>query len=145
MEKYFSGKLKGKKKMAFKRHVESCEHCSLVLTNAFKTFSMLDEKPEFMSCQPFLYTRIKQKIENKRTESNPIAFKTILQPAIYLSVLAITIFGGIKLGHYYLQKQTGDEYYIEAMAKSYYLNGLEIEPLERAFISETEEEYEDNH
>lgn len=145
MEKYLSGKLKGRKEMAFKNHMESCGHCSTLLTNTLNTLSLLDEKPATLPSQPFLYTRIKQKIETKRAERAPLAFKPILQPAIYLSVLAITIFGGIKLGHYYLQKQTGDEYYIEAMAKSYYLDGLEIEPLERTFISETEEEYEDNH
>jgi hypothetical protein len=94
--------------------------------------------------QPFYYTRLKQRMENRTaaTESifNHIQIRKVLQPLLYLSSLILAVYIGILIGsssaipNQFSELNSQDKSYIEEFADNNYLNDFKIEPIENLFL-----------
>lgn len=93
-------------------------------------------KREPLEANPFLFTRLEQKIEEmERSKSSNFlsSSKKILQPAFLSLLLAITLFAGVKIGSMdHLEKtETTEEHTTE-----YFLNDMNQELLEITLLKE---------
>ncbi len=128
------------------QHLETCASCRSTYENTRKAWNAL--RNEEISHQPFFYTRLKQRMENRKTRSAP-GFagvgRKILQPAIYFIILGLGIYIGVHLGQgMQTQNETASSAqqinYIEDYARSQYLNGMELEIVEQELLTETQAE-----
>ena len=132
-------------------HLKACASCRSIYENTREAWNALKE--EKISHQPFFYTRLKQRMENRKSKSLPDFSRigrTILQPAIYFVVLGLGIYIGIHLGQglepqYESASTAGQTNYIESYAKSQYLNGMELEIVEQEMLTEEQSEIENNN
>ncbi len=124
-------------------HLQKCNNC-------FRLYERLEQSMNHLkptatiSEQPFYYTRLKQRMENKTTATesifNPIQIRKVLQPVLYLSSLILAVYIGILIGsnsgipNQYSKLDTEDKSYIEEFADNNYLNDFEIEPIENLFL-----------
>jgi anti-sigma factor RsiW len=149
--RYLDGELSEDKIKQVKAHLETCASCHSIYKNAREAWNGLkeDKRPY----QPFFYTRLKQRMENRKTRSIPDFSrigKTILQPAIYFVVLGLGIYIGVYLGQGLKSQNetastTGQTNYIENYAKNQYLNGMELEIVEQEMLSKKQTESEGNN
>lgn len=139
---YLEGDLSEESKKMLEKHMDNCTSCYKMLS-AFRV-AWLELKNETIPYQPFFYTRLKERMEQKQVYSSslfPRLKQVIIQPAIFLVVLALGIYIGIQLGQgieprYTSTYQTGQTDYIELYAKSQYLNGMELEVIEQEMLTE---------
>ncbi|MGM0531373.1 MAG: zf-HC2 domain-containing protein [Bacteroidota bacterium] len=147
---YLDGELSESQIKLIYDHLENCASCRSICENTKEAWNAVQN--EEIPYQPFFYTRLKQKMENRKTKSVP-GFtrigRAILQPAIYFIVLGLGIYIGVHLGQG-LQTQnetasaTEQINYIESYAKSQYLNGMELEIVEQELLTEKQAENEEN-
>ncbi|MFW5721637.1 MAG: hypothetical protein ACOCWW_04570, partial [Bacteroidota bacterium] len=134
------------------KHLIKCPECSALYAKLAQTLNHLNDK-DTLPEQPFYYTRLKQRMENKKEQaetvwSNGIA-KKILQPALYLASLILAVYIGILIGSgtnsyetKLAENEPTDNDYIEAFVEYQYLNDFQIESIENAMISNDNEENE---
>ncbi len=147
--RYQLGTLSPQLKKEIDKHLLNCPECSAIYAKLFQTLNHLNDK-DTLPEQPFYYTRLKQRMENKKEQtetvwSNGIARK-ILQPALYLASLILAVYIGILIGsgtNSYETKLAKNEPtendYIEAFVEYQYLNDFQIESIENVLISEKNE------
>lgn len=123
-------------------HLEDCRECSALYQRLKDTLVLLKPTSD-VSEQPFYYTRLKQRMENKikSRESifNIVIFKKVLQPAIYFASLIIAVYIGILIGSNssipnQFSKLDEEINYIKEFSEYNYLNDVEIEPIENLFL-----------
>ena len=142
---YIDKKTSNKESEKIHLHLEDCKECSTVYKKLNNTIELLKPTKEITE-QPFYYTRLKQRMEN-RSETHKLAYnsillKKILQPAIYLASLIIAVYIGILIGSNssipnQYSKLNQDKNYIEEFAEYNYLNDLEIESIENLFLADS--------
>ncbi len=111
-------------------HIRECESCGLFLEEMRKTLGII-EVEKMPETNPFLYSRVKVKLENLG-ETSPAPgwleqLKPALQPIAFSIVLVLGIYSGFKIGN------TGEQTIGTAVAQQEmipYLNEMEVEPLE---------------
>jgi anti-sigma factor RsiW len=138
---YLEGELSEENKKMLEKHMDNCTSCYKMLSLFRKAWHEL--KNETIPYQPFFYTRLKEKMEQKQVYASsvfPRLKQVIIQPAIYLVVLALGIYIGIQLGQgiepqYASTTQSEQTNYIELYAKSQYLNGMELEVIEQEMLT----------
>jgi len=147
--RYHLGELSPPLKDEIDNHLINCPECSALYTKLVQTLDHLNDR-ETLPGQPFYYTRLKQRMENKKEKtesvwSNGLARK-ILQPSIYMASLVLAVYIGILIGSgtgSYESKLAKNEAlkedYIEAFAEYQYLNDFQIESIENILISENDE------
>lgn len=150
--RYHLGALSPQLKEEVDKHLLNCPECSAIYAKLFQTLNHLNDK-DTLPEQPFYYTRLKQRMENKKEKaesawSNGLA-KKVLQPALYLASLILAVYIGILIGsgtHSYETKlaenEATDNDYIEAFVEYQYLNDFQIESIENVLISKDDEENE---
>lgn len=115
-----------------------------------QTINHLNDKDRIPE-QPYYFTRLKQRMENKRSNNESvlgnILAKKILQPAIYMASLILAVYIGILIGsgtgsyeRNLAENELGEEDYIEVFAEYQYLNDFQIESIENTLITENEDE-----
>lgn len=143
---YLDGELSEYQIKQIEEHLKACASCRSIYENSREAWNDLQQ--EKIPHQPFFYTRLKQRMENRKTRSVPdfsSIGKAILQPAIYFVVLGLGIYIGVYLGQG-LEAQnetastTQEINYMEDYAKSQYLNGMELEILEQEMLTEKQSE-----
>ncbi|MFP4619934.1 MAG: zf-HC2 domain-containing protein [Bacteroidales bacterium] len=148
---YLDGELSEIQKKRIEEHLESCASCRSICENSREAWNAA--RIEEIPYQPFFYTRLKQKMENREGKSVP-AFarigKAILQPALYFIVLGLGIYIGVYLGQgAENQSETTSSIeqtnYIEGYAKSHYLNGMELETVEQEMLTENQAQNGENN
>ncbi len=148
---YLEGELSEKQVIQIDHHLEVCASCRLVFENTREAWNDLRE--EEIPYQPFFYTRLKQRMENRKNRSVPNLARigrAILQPAIYFVILGLGIYIGVQLGQgVEPQNETASTSeqtnYIENYARSQYLNGMELELVEQEMLTEHQTENEENN
>jgi hypothetical protein len=145
------GELSEKKKQRVDKHLENCQTCRKIFEKTRQAWvSAASDKIDY---QPFFYTRVKQRMEDreesKRTGFFPQISRKLLQPAIYFAVLGLGIYLGIQLGKglepgYDNTAQTRQIDYIENYANSQFLNGMELEIIEQEMLTDNKTENENN-
>jgi anti-sigma factor RsiW len=103
--------------IAFNAHLNNCEHCKLKVENISATYQSFDIVEDKLD-DPYFYTRLKQKLENKNTKT-PYFVKRILQPASLVSLLLLGIFTGIFIGSQYKSINSTSEEIRNSQIKTY--------------------------
>ncbi len=111
-------------------HLETCNEC-LHLYNELNTSYKLIGKQEKLAINPFLYTRIRQKLDDiekaEKLSIQPV-YVRILQPVAIVFFLFIGISAGIFLGNSYNAKtQLSNS---NTTTNEIYINELSLEKLE---------------
>lgn len=140
---YIDQNLSDERSSVVHSHLENCEDCSMLYEKMQQSLSLLEPKSE-ISEQPFYYTRLKQRMENKLANKvsilDQLFSKKLLQPLIYLSSLIIAVYVGILIGsnssvpNQFTNLNKQEQQYIEEFVENNYLNDLEIEPIETLFL-----------
>jgi predicted anti-sigma-YlaC factor YlaD len=148
---YLDGELSENEIRRIDNHLEECASCRSVYENTREAWNALRE--EEIPHQPFFYTRLKQRMENRKNRSVPDLNRigrAILQPAIYFIILGLGIYIGVQLGQG-IEPQDGTVStteqinYMENYAKSQYLNGMELERIEQEMLTERQTENTENN
>jgi predicted anti-sigma-YlaC factor YlaD len=138
---YIDGELTGDENREVEKHLQNCTYCRNLYQKMKASWNNLQE--EKIPYQPFYYTRLKQRMENEAERKTNRFKKLVLQPAIYVIVLGFGIYIGILLGTG-LQPEnptvadadTTETQYIRSYAESQYWNGMELEEIEKEFLTE---------
>ncbi len=132
---YINNELEKELSEKIKKHTDNCKTCSKAYEELKATLS-LTEKTERLKPNPFLYTRIKQKLEeqNNKKKIPGFSINKILQPLIMSLLLILGISGGIKIGNMYETKQQKQN--IISQTTEYYLNDFEQEKIELILLNE---------
>ena len=82
-------------------HITECESCALFLKDMRKTLSII-EKEKRQETNPFLYSRVKVRLENYRERSGAQGWITQLKPALqpiaFSALLVLGVYSGFEFG-----------------------------------------------
>lgn len=134
---YSTGELNNSEKEGISTHLKNCENCHNLYNELESTLNLV-EKKKTLEPNPFLYTRIKQKLDNLENEKsqtvfNPV-YKKVLQPVFLSFILAIGLFSGVKLGNTFVMDQ--EEKLSVSRTTEFYFNDFEQEKLETFLLNE---------
>ena len=120
-------------------HLQECKKCNLVFIKLQRTLSIIEIEKQ-TEVNPFIYTRIQQKIaqiENKQTETelSPI-FKRIFQPILVAAVIVVGLLLGIFIGNHYQTNNNSIYLTNQSQTEEYYLNDFQQEPYLSYLIEE---------
>lgn len=111
-----------------KTHLEDCAECREYLEVIRKGLSIINEEknPEV---NPFFYSSLKAKMENRAEQKIPVRARRILQPVLFSLVLLVGIGFGIMMGAKMGKAPAQQESY-----QMYSFNELSSEPIENYFL-----------
>lgn len=132
---YLEGGLTLEKREKIKAHLGECEVCRNFADNLVNNLKIIEQEKTVLP-NPFLYSRIQEKINNYYYKPNAFITYTvrILRPAIISIIIAVGIFTGIKLGSYFKSKYINNT--SELQIETYYLNDMQHESVETLLLSE---------
>lgn len=128
---FLEGDLPAEEMVQMKLHLSECNDCAAFAEEMKKTLAVL-ENEKSPAVNPFFYTRLKAKMENRASAQNQLYrnpfFAKILQPAFFSILLIVGIYIGIKIG----QPSTVDTNYIVYSEQEIipYLNEMKNETIE---------------
>jgi anti-sigma factor RsiW len=98
---FLEGDLPSEKAGQIEMHLNECSACAAFAEEMKETLGIL-EAEKSPAVNPFFYTQLKAKLEN-RESAEPAFFKRVvlaqvLQPALFSILLIIGIYSGIKIG-----------------------------------------------
>lgn len=137
MNSYLSQELASEQLQAFELHLKDCASCRQLISEVKSTMSLID-RPEKLSTDPFMFTRIQAQIENRNSETSR-NWKRVLQPIAIAMIMCIGLFSGISLGSKYYSNSfqlNAEEYEIESQDEDIYLNALAYESIESFLLTE---------
>jgi len=136
----------------FNEHLQNCADCSLLFDKMNNTLLLLN-KPDRITEQPYYFTQLKQRMENKyvhnETFAHSLTSKKVLQPMLYLASIIIAVYIGILIGSgtttnkQYSETTKADTSYIEVFAQYQYIDDMELESLEKNVVNEENKETEE--
>jgi anti-sigma factor RsiW len=94
---YIDNELSVEKRTAVEKHLEECADCRSFLAFLQERMKII-EKEKNRQVSPFFYTRLSARLEEKPAYQLQNQWIRLLQPAFFLIVLALGIYGGLKLG-----------------------------------------------
>ncbi len=132
---YLEGGMDDEKRREIKAHLSECEKCKKFADNLAFSLNIIEKEKE-LQINPFLFTRIQEKINDcdKRPNAFITAASKILRPVFVSVVIVLGVFAGIKLGSYFNDKYVSNV--SEIQIETYYLNDLQHEPLETSLLYE---------
>lgn len=143
LPEYMDQNLSKERSILVRKHVENCEDCAMLYNKLQQSLNFLKPTSEIPD-QPFYYTRLKQRMENRMETNVSLVYQgiknKILQPLIYLTSLVIAVYIGILIGsnssmpNQLTNLNLQEQKYIEEFVEYNYLNDLEIEPIETLFL-----------
>ncbi len=134
---YSNGDLSSSENKEIKTHLQNCENCYALYTELETTLILIENK-KTIEPNPFLYSRIKQKLDNLESKKeqatfNPV-YKKILQPVILSFLLVIGLYSGVRLGNTFSIKQ--QDILSVSQTTEFYLNDLQQEKLEVLLLND---------
>jgi len=128
---FLEGELPKEEMEQVKLHLSECNDCAAFAEEMKKTFAILQSEKS-LAVNPFFYTRLKARIENRAAKQNEIlknpVWARILQPAFFSVLLIAGIYTGIKIGQPAVNKTELIVYSEQEMIP--YLNEMENETIE---------------
>lgn len=113
-----------------KVHISECASCALFVEEMRKTLAVIAEE-RMPETNPFLYSRVKVKLEDHAEKSPAPGWLTHLKPALqpiaFSVLLVLGIYSGFKIG--YTAEQTAETTLTQQEILPY-LNEMEAEPIE---------------
>lgn len=134
---YIDGELTAPENSVIDQHLKTCNDCSLLFSELKSCYKLIENK-ETLKPNPFLYTRIKQNIENieqalSLKELKPV-YMRIIQPVLIACLLVTGISFGILLGNSY--DNTPQKNKSIASTNEFYMNDFQSEELEINLLNE---------
>ena len=133
---YLDVELSEKEMEETKLHLAECNECAVFASEMEKTFAVLTAEKS-PAVNPFFYTRLKAKMENRASVQYELQQKSILvkilQPAFFSILLMAGIYTGVKIGQ--PANETNSTEVISDQDVIPYLNEMETETIE-AFLIE---------
>ena len=117
-------------------HLLECETCLHLYNELLASFNLI-EKKKVLKPNPFLYTRIKQSLDNQAKNELRVlkpAYVRVLQPVLLTFVLMISVFSGIKLGSTYEIKSPENS--TISQTTEFYFNDIQQEKLEAFLLND---------
>lgn len=137
LNSYIDGKLSSEMANEIKTHLQNCERCHNLHSELQSTL-MLVNKRKTAEPNPFIYTRIKTRLEElsntKEQRESITILKKIFQPIVLTIILITAIFSGVKLGSAY--EQANNSKVAGVKTTEYYLNDMCQERLEMIILTE---------
>jgi predicted anti-sigma-YlaC factor YlaD len=116
-------------------HLDGCSSCAAFAREMKLTLGIIDiEKTREVN--PYFYTRLKAKLENRAAQNSPafgrLILAKVLQPAFFSVLLILGIYSGIKIG----QPASNKEYTVILMQNQEipYLNEMATETIETSLM-----------
>jgi len=131
---FLEGELPEKETNAIKAHLNECDGCKAFAAEIQKTLGII-ETEKHQEVNPFFYTRLKAKLENRQQVRHPFwkpVLVKVLQPAFFSILLIIGIYSGIKVVQPADNRVAQNQNDIEMIP---FLNEMSSEPIE-AFLME---------
>jgi predicted anti-sigma-YlaC factor YlaD len=114
-------------------HIEGCAACQKIYAELNETLNLIDKRKR-LDENPYLYTRIKQRLESEKILKPKSAFKRILQPAFLSLLILFSVYFGIQLGLSYQIDSVENE--LTETSTSYYFNDMEHENIEVLLLND---------
>jgi anti-sigma factor RsiW len=134
---YAEGELKNPERDQLVQHLTTCSQCALLYQQLDNTLNLADKR-ETLEPNPFLYTRIREKLDAieqgfKETAGVP-AYQKILRPLALTLVLFLGLYAGNRLGNFYDTKQ--QEQLTTSLTTEFFINDMEQEKLEVLLLND---------
>ena len=135
---FVEGTLSPERKNEVSKHLSGCKICRNFISELEYSFEII-EKEKKIEPNPFLYSRIQNKINDyeRNTGTIKVTAAKILRPVFIILLVLSGIFSGIKLGNSYSSKYSIDDSELQII--TYYLNDLQHESVETTLLSEESE------
>lgn len=133
MTAYRSEALEKESLSEIKSHIEDCSACREIYEGLNETLNLIDKRKR-LNENPYLYTRIKQRLESEKALKPKPVFKRILQPAFLSLLILFSVYFGIQLGLSYQIDSVENE--LTETSTSYYFNDLEHENIEFLLLND---------
>lgn len=123
---YIEGHLSEERRQAVEAHLQICGDCASFMDYLNSTLKVIDAEKE-LKPSPFLFTRIKARLEPERRENTAGIWQKVWQPAVFSLLLILGIYSGIRLGQEFSAGMTQD-YVTGDIAPL--MNEMSVEPME---------------
>ncbi len=137
MSSYLSQELNEKQLQSFELHTKDCASCRQLISEINTTLSFVD-RTDNLSADPYMFTRIQAKIENRDTKISR-NWKRVLQPIAIVLFMGVGLFSGISLGSKYYNDsfyQNAENAQTDSQDEDIYLNALAYESIESFLLTE---------
>jgi hypothetical protein len=115
-------------------HLHSCKECKQSCDILKASFQLIDAEKDIV-VNPFLHTRIIQKLEDKKSYSI-FSLKRVLQPVLVSALLVVGISFGVGLGH--VTTKTNNDTLVSNSSNELFFNDLAQEPIENFLLNYNE-------
>lgn len=132
MMDFLEGSLDDSLKYNIQTHLNECAKCAGMMRD-FQYMSELIKKEKDISPDPFMFTRIKSKIEAYGKEEITIYPKLIFHRIAAIVVIALGISGGLAIGSKYLKK---DKLISDYQTEIYFLEDTHQGSIESVLMAE---------
>ncbi len=134
MNAYLNRELDQKELVDFELHLNDCTSCRHLINEVKQTMQLAETK-KVLQADPFMFTRIQAKLENKATK-RPI-WQKVMQPVLVSMILVIGLFAGVAIGSkYYNDKVMLESNSTETIEQGVFLNEMAYESLELYLLTE---------
>ncbi|MBU1371025.1 MAG: hypothetical protein KJ578_03885 [Bacteroidetes bacterium] len=132
-----TGEMKKPEHDQFLQHLASCSECAKLYQQLDSTLILADKR-ELVQPNPFLYTRIREKLDKIEQGVSKNAglpsYQRILRPILLTLGLLIGLYGGNRLGNFYDAKH--QEQLTTALTTEFFINDMEMEKLEVQLLND---------
>jgi len=116
-------------------HMHKCKKCEDTYIVLKTALNVIDTEKE-ISTDPFMHTRIIQKIENRKQNNIAYSLKRVLQPLILGIVLVAGVSFGMGLGH--IATKTNSDMLAISSSDIFLFNDFNQEPIENFLLNNEE-------
>ncbi len=131
------GELQPQKEMELLEHLMDCHDCNVLFMNLKETMATIAQEKATLP-NPFLFTRIQEKISNleepRKIFHLKLDFIKILQPVTLSFLLLMGVIFGISLGNSFQYQTLGQSMVYQS--DEFYLNDLQQETIESFLLTE---------
>jgi len=123
---YIEGNLPEERRQAVETHLHLCEECASFAAYLTSTMKVIGSEKE-LKPSPFLYTRIKARLEPEHREKTSGIWQKVWQPALFSLILLLGIYSGIMLGQEFSSGMPQDYITVDIAPL---MNEMSSEPIE---------------
>ena len=127
---YIDNELSDEKRMAIEKHLKRCADCRSFLVFLHEGMQVI-EKEKNPEVSPFFYTRLSARLEEKPEYHAQNQWIRLAQPAFFSIVLALGIYGGLRLG----SNASSNKLSQPASSSIHILNDFAAEPIESFLLN----------
>jgi predicted anti-sigma-YlaC factor YlaD len=134
---YLDGELSPEETKKTEEHLKECQSCYAFTEEMKKTLGIIQAE-KITEVNPFIYTRIKTRLENQGTTVTKAArkpvYQRILQPVVIAAGLFVGIYTGIEIGHAPYRNEMKTLVAEQGLVP--YIDEMKTEPLENFIINQ---------